>query len=180
MIIHVLDQGRRTGYAHGPAGMKPRPGFLILRESKECPSIGFGSLIHYLDKLWRIERPDLFVFEEPQGVAQWHASNKSKPFPTSPDGVESGLMLTAIMMGVANRWGIPFKEVRRQSLTKHLFNDGRMNREAGKLACINHCISLGYVDEFCKDEDMCDAICMHIYASDVFARTPQKEFKLIG
>lgn len=182
MLIHSLDQGRRTGYAHGPAGEAPaRRGFILLRDTKEPRCIGFGNLIHYLDKLWQRQMPDILIIEEPQSIVQWHESNKKKNYPTNPDGVSSGYELSAIILGMAERYGIKRVEtVRRQTITKHLLGNGRMNREDGKAGIIAYMIQNGYVEPDCKDEDMCDAIAMHIYASDVIARVPQAEFKLFS
>lgn len=182
MLIDSIDQGRRSGYAFGPAGEAPaRRGFILLRESKEPRCVAFGNLIHYLDTLWRKRVPDLLIMEEPQSIVQWFESNKKKLRPTDPNGVSSGYELTAIITGMAERYGIKRVEtVRRQSLLVHILGkgNGRLNREEGKAAIIAYMIQHGYVEENCKDDDMCDAIAMHIYASDVFARVPQAEFKL--
>ncbi len=182
VLINSIDQGRRSGYAHGPAGEAPvRRGHLILRDSKEPRCVGFSNLIHYLDTLWRKAKPDILILEEPLSIAQWHQQNKSKKFPTSPDGVSSGYELTAIITGMAERYGIErVALVRRQTVTSHVLGkgNGRLKRDEGKAAIIEYMIENGYVEPYCTDEDMCDAIAMHIYASDVFARVPQKEFKL--
>lgn len=188
LIIHSFDQGRRMGYAYGPAGEVPvRTGAFFIREEKEPKCVSWGNLIDFLDKLWRRETPDILILEEPQSIAQWFQTNRGKPRPTSPAGVESGLELTAIIIGMAERYGIKRVEAaRRQSVLKHI--TGKHNhssavgagdgRQRGKIAIIEAMKELGAVSFDCKDEDMCDAIAMHIYASDKFAGTPQKNFKL--
>lgn len=180
MLIHSIDQGRRSGYAYGIAGEAPvRRGFFILRESSEPRCIGFWNLMDYLNKLWTRSKPDILIIEQPQSVAQWHQTNKSKKFPTSPSGVESGLELTSIITGMAEGYDIKRVElVRRQTVLKHLVGKGNLNREDGKAACLQFLKDGGYIEPNSTDEDQADAIAMHIYASDVFARVPQKEFKL--
>jgi hypothetical protein len=182
VLIHSIDQGRRSGYAFGPAGEAPvRRGPLILRESDEPRCVGFGNLIHFLDKTWQRGVPDLLIMEEPMSIVQWFQSNRNKKFPTDSTGVSSGYELTAIIAGMAERYGIKRVEtVRRQTILVHILGkgNGRLSRDVGKDAIVQYMIDNGYVEPFCEDQDMCDAIAMHIYASDKFARVPQKEFKL--
>ncbi len=181
MFIQTIDQGQRSGYAMSEAGSIPRSGFVLLRKKGEPRPVGHGNLIAYLCMCFDARKPDLFVYEAPLSVPAWFQSNKARPFPTNAEGVESGLELSAIIAGVCQRFGVRAEPVRRQTILKHMTGTHKHgSREAGKKAVIAACIANGLVEAGCKDDDRCDAIAMHVYASEFYARTPFSNFKLFG
>lgn len=183
MFMHVLDPGRRMGTALGEAGEVPRSGFVELRQPKEHRAVGHSNLIAYLQMVWKHRLPDLVVYEEPLSVAAWFQLNKTRAqkgeYPTSPDGIESGLELCSIITGMCGRYGIRFETVRRQSVLKFMTGTSKHGgREQGKKAVIQACIRMRLVEFGCKDDDRCDAVANYAFASHEWGRKRVGEFFL--
>jgi hypothetical protein len=181
VLIHVLDQGRRTGRCMGLAGEKPFSGFVEIRQPKEERPIGHKNIMAFLRDTWARRLPDLVVSEAPMTVAAWFQSNKKKQFPTSPAGVESGFELHGCISGMCGLYGITHEVVRRETVLKFVTGRGRWaNAEEGKLKTIEACIRMGLVEATCTDEDRCDAVAMFVYASAIFGRKPVGDFRLFA
>lgn len=181
MLMHVLDPGRRMGTALGMAGEVPRSGFVELRQPKEHRAVGHSNLIAYLSDVWKHRRPDLVVYEAPWSVPAWFQTNRTKPFPTNADGVESGLQLEAVITGMCIRYGIRFEPVRRQTVLKFVTGSSKHgSREAGKKAVIEACIRMKLVEPGCKDDDRCDAVANFVFASSEFGRKRVGDFQLFA
>jgi hypothetical protein len=181
VFIQTIDQGQRSGYAMSEAGSIPRSGFVLLRKKGEPRPVGHANLIAYLCMCFDARRPDLFVYEAPISVAAWHEMNKKAKFPTDPVGVESGFELTGVITGVCGRYGIRAEGVRRQTILRHMTGTHiHGGRAQGKKAVIAACIARGLVEAGCKDDDRCDAIAMHVYASEFFAKVSPSNFRLFG
>lgn len=178
-LIHSLDPGQSCGYALGEAGTIPRSGAVILRQKKEVQKVGVGNLIAYLSTVWAHRKPDLLVYEEPLSIAAWFQTNKKRPFPTDPSGVESAFRLEGAILGAAQRFGIRTEPVRRQTILKHMTGSGKqVSRAEGKQSIIDACFKRGLVDVDCTDDDRCDAIANFVYASEFFFKKPVGNFSL--
>lgn len=181
MLIHAIDQGRRSGRALGLAGEVPKSGFVVLRGEKQDRSVGHGNLIAFLDDSWRARRPDIVASEDPLSVAAWYQMNKSRGFPTDPSGVESGFELHGIISGMAARYGIRHEVVRRQSVLAYMTGaKSHGGREGSKAAMISACIRMGLVEATCTDDDRCDAVGIFVYVSAVTLRRPVGKFQLFA
>jgi hypothetical protein len=165
----------------GLAGEMPFSGFVEIRQPKEGRPVGHSNLMAFLDHTWRRRLPDLVVSEWPMSVAAWFQQNKGKKFPTSPDGVESGLELHGIISGMCGRYGIRHEIVRRETVLKFVTGKGRWkDRDEGKQKMIEACIRMGLVEATCTDQDRCDAVGMFVYASAIYGRKPVGDFGLFA
>lgn len=181
MLIHAMDPARRSGFAIGAAGERPRQGFLVLRQPKEPRSVACGNLIAYLQTAWRDRRPDLFVYEPPMSLAAWLANAKRTGRAHGGEVLESANELSGIMQGMCQRYGIRCEPVARNSVMwKVAGKQSFGSSEANKEAVIKGLIEMGMIDRDCTDNDLADAVAIHVVASGKFANKAPAKFGLFA
>lgn len=176
--ILALDPATRTGWARGEPGQKPEYGAIVIRQPKEPWSVGFHNYGGFLGDIMRDRLPDLIVFEKPLDPYQWFAMGKKLGRPQNGESLTSQHGLAGVLYREAGRRQIDVIEVDRQDVLGHFtgrrsWSSGKNagdGRELGKKAVIAQCVRLGIVPATCRDDDRCDAIANHDYASALYGR----------
>ncbi len=177
-FIIALDPAVRTGWARGAPGQKPESGAIRLRQPKEERKVAAYNLFAFLQDLTRDREPDLLVYEEPWSAATWVNECIRKGRAQNSESLEDAHWYASAIEVACGRLEIPTIVVRRQSVLKHFTGRGSWSsgkgagdgRENGKRAVIEQCRRLGLVPGDCRDDDRCDAIANHDYASALYGR----------
>jgi hypothetical protein len=157
MIFGGLDLGVSTGFAFGPAGAKPRAGFVILKRRGENQDIAFSNLIAWLYDEWTPRdgtrrAPHVLACEKPMTLGAFSRVRSSE------DNVLMHFGLRAIVLGMCRRFGVEAVPVGRSTVMKHFVGNGGLNREDGKVACLARCRQLKLMRADQYSEDTADAV----------------------
>lgn len=176
-----MDPARRSGWAIGEAGERPRSGFLVLRKSDEDRSIGCGNLIAYLQMMWSQRKPDLFLYEPPMTLAAWVQQCKKTGRWHGGEVLESANELSGIMQGMCQRFQIRCEPVARISVMwKITGKAGFGSQPENKAAVLAGLKKIKMIDEDCKDNDLADAVGIHVVGSIKFAKKAPTNFGLFA
>lgn len=172
-FIIALDLAIRTGYALGVSGSEPAAviaGAVTLKDPKDDRRVAFGNLLEWLNTRCNQYKPALIVKEAPLNVTFQARTN-------SQATTRLTLGLHAIVEGIAQRHGIPCRDINDQTVRKHFIGKAKAgSREETKLAVIRRAEVLGYAPRGLNDADRSDACAIWDWA----AHTAPKELFLFG
>jgi hypothetical protein len=181
VFIHAMDPARRSGYAIGEAGERPRQGFLVLRQPKEDRAVACGNLIAYLQMVWTQRKPDLFLYEPPMSLAAWIANAKRTGRWHGSEVLESANELSGIMQGMCQRFGIRCEPIARVSVMwKITGKQSWGSSQANKEAVMRGLKTMKMIDQGCTDDDLADAVAIHVVGSAKFAKKAPANFGLFA
>jgi hypothetical protein len=165
-IIFALDLGQRCGIAVGPAGATPRSFAVLLKRKDEDRSVALGNLIALLNDEWRSEQPRLVVKEAPLPLQAFADRGNSEA------GVLMAYGLHGIVEAMCHRFGLALAQAHPSTIRRHFIGIGRMgSRGETKGAVVRRCQMLKLVPPDCCDEDRCDAVATHDWASANYGRS---------
>jgi hypothetical protein len=130
--------------------------------------------VRRLNRRMRTEpRPVLVVKEEAFSLAAF------RDHQVGEDGVRSAYGFAAIVAGICGAYGVPCRDARIATVTKHFtgtaFHGGRAGRKA---AILNQCKAVGYLSRDCLDDNQADALAIWDWACAHLARTPPRVLTL--
>ncbi len=160
MRILALDLATKAGFAMGRAGEKPRAWSKRLRTSEDAPERAFKRLGIELRDLFTLELPDLVVVEAPLAGGLIGNSNMATVYQLN--GLVGGVFT------ICGPYGIRCIKANVQTVRKHVV--GRARPDNPKKAVLDRCKALGYLPPECFDDNIADAVAMHIWASDTEGR----------
>lgn len=160
--ILALDLGVVTGFCLGAPGERPVSGSKILRAPHEDSDVGLACLLNWLNQWWLKEKPVLVVKEAKLSYAGFARSNSSALV------MDSQTELHGVVKGLSKMFSIRWVDVSRSTVMKHFVGRGDLNRKEGKLAALERCRLLGYIEKFSKEEDRADSCALWDYAVHEF------------
>lgn len=187
MIILALDVATRTGWAYGPAGEPPKIGAIKLRGPDDPLTVASNNVGYFLRDRFIFGKPDLVVYEQPLDPrAKATMQDRGGRAQNS-----ASIMLPFLNMGViefiCHLYGVRVAPSNRQRVLKHFTGQAKFpgrnydeSRRNAKEAVIKQCHVLKLVPPTCRDEDICDAVAIHDWASHTFARFQRRELVLFG
>jgi hypothetical protein len=191
MKLLALDLARKTGWAYGIAGQRPRSGVEEVRPTSLDIEHGAGGIARFVRDLCYLadSRPDLIVFEAPMPIFNDTDERGERTVKRSPDSLAQPPMLVGAVVGLAACYGIDWRKAHPATWRKHFL--GRSNfgsSDATKRAVVERCRVLGYIgrDRVITNQkadklfDECDALGLWDFASAKFGRAAPAELKLFG
>ncbi|MEN3238242.1 hypothetical protein PUR29_32870 [Methylobacterium ajmalii] len=180
MLIHALDPATRCGWALGP-DEAPKSGAVVLKQPKQDLAQACLNMAANLRGAWKIERPDLLIFEKPMDPHVWFSLCKRMGRPQNAASLSLQHRLAGVIESMCGLYEIQCESVDRQAVLK--FFTGKRSwggREEGKEAVIERCHVLGLLPKDCRDDDRADAIANHQYAAAIWGRARPRELTLFG
>lgn len=171
MRILAIDAATKCGFAWGLAGSKPTVKLERLRDPEDEEARAARRLGKLMRDLFEIETFDLAVIEaplDPAVAARMQTSNNRT--------VKMLQRLPGAVHAVAACYGARSVEVNVQAVRKHFLGVARPADP--KKAVIAQCHRLGLLDPACRDDNIADAIALHVYASDVWGRPARRDLVL--
>jgi hypothetical protein len=182
MQIMALDLATCAGFAIGRAGGKPRSGSRRLKGGDDAPERAFRKLGLWLRDEFSFEKPDLVVCEAPVNLGAFVEGNQSSPkgfrFKSNASTIYMLQGFVAIAHGICGPYGVRCINANVQTVRKHFL--GKARPENPKLAVLDRCRLLGYVDRDFADTDAGDAIALWDYACATYGRVAPAALHLFG
>ncbi|KMO34291.1 hypothetical protein [Methylobacterium aquaticum] len=181
MLIHALDPATRCGWALGPAGETPQSGAIVLKQPGQDLAHACLNMAAHLRGTWRVERPQLVIFEKPMDPHVWFSLCKRTGQPQNAASLSLQHRLAGVIECMCGLYEIQCEGVDRQAVLK--FFTGKRSwggREEGKKAVIERCQALTLIPKNSRDDDRADAVANHAYASAIWGRARPRELTLFG
>lgn len=179
-VILALDPAINTGWAYGPSTKKPSYGSVELLDKGQPHKVALSNLgkwlaLEFLNEDSAMERgrvvPDLVVHEEPLSIPAWKQLCDKIGRMMNPEALEFQHQLCGGIQMICGYYGVETALVRRQTVVKHFTGTAKHGgREQGKSAVMDQCKRLNLVPLSYRDDDACDAIANHDFASHTIAK----------
>lgn len=188
MRILALDIATRTGFAIGPAGDKPDVGVIRLRKPGEDLDVSSTNLGHWLEHTFETTAllPDKLVYEAPLEPSVKMAMGR-KPNARAQNNASAKLpyMNEGVLLYLCQKYGVEAVSCRRQTVLAWFtgcgnYGGGDAGRKAAKAAVIRCAQVYGMIPKTCADDDIADAVAIHMWASAFYARKAPRELVLLG
>lgn len=181
MLIHALDPARLCGFAIGPAGERPNSGVVTLRKADEDRGVGCGNITAYLCDVWRYGKPDLLAYEPPMTIQAWIENAKKTGRWHGGEGIQSASEISGAIMSTCRRFGVPYAHISRGAVMWAVTGRGGWgDPKLNKRKVIEGLVALGMIDATCKDDNLADAVGVHVVASTKFAKAAPRNFGLFS
>jgi hypothetical protein len=176
MNVLALDLATRTGWCHDDLGARqPHSGVERLRTSEEPLWLAVANLIRLLETRIRHNRPDLFAKEAMLPIA---AMLKRKNMMENIE-LQSALHNTAA--AIAHLYRIPLVDGSPATIRKHFLGvSSAGDTKSTKLAVVQRCHLLGFLEKCRTDDNQADAIATWDWACHTHGRPVSKELFLFG
>ena len=180
MILALDCAEKRTGFALGRAGEKPRPQIVQLRDKGDQIEVAAATLARFMRRVLARDTVDLICLEHylPGGAASGR---------TTFNTIEGQVALHFTVRALATCYGVRVESPYPMTVRKHFCGtisgaerrprgykrtpkEAAEDREKTKIMVLRRAQLLGYIPRDCYDDDLADAAAIFDYASSTYGR----------